>query len=1105
MTSQVMGRRLRVQKRCVALSILSLAALPGTAAVAATVTISTATTTPLQTATVDGGNPGDIALVSGGTISPANASAPAITLNSNNTVKNGGGIIFTDLANTVGIDVQSGFTGTVDNAGAMTMGAPVSGTTHPNYADNKAAIRIDAGTFSGSILNEAAGAITVYGDNSAGIDIQGAVTGDIDNEGSISVVGDHSAGIRILAPLTGNLTSKNVNTIGIGTSAILVEAPVTGAFAVNGIVGTTGYDHPINPATYTDSDVQITQQSGPAIGVGASIGKGIYFNGPSYADNKAVAAGDTTVTPPSQSVVNPLSSADAVLISPTLAVTPADITLGVVGTGDKAYGFVNRGTLSGTGGYDALTSGGLGVSAEAVRIEGATIGGTDYHTVLTGGLRNDGTISATALTNFANGLVIGNLATVPVISNTGVIGATVKGGGSFSATGILILPGANVGEIDNNGSITATLTGATGDAVAIRDQSGTLTTINNTGQIGVSLVPATNSDGTVTLPAGKMIAADLSAASNDITFTNDVPSDFSTAGSNAGKVTGDLMFGSGNDTLDMKGGSILSNITFGAGNDSLIATGGSIAGTMDFGTGTNLISIDGGAIVQSKIASAGPLSIAVNKGELDITSDQPIPVTSATFGSSGVLGVTINTTTGNSTRLDASGTISFASGAEIVPAFSGAYVQDITSTILTTPNLQIAGGDVSSLLSAKVPYIYKASLSEASSGGIDSVDFTLTRKTTQELGIPQKLGPALDAMLRVMPGDVNLNAQFAALTTQATFGKAFEELLPSYTDAWLALAKQSTMVSSRQIRERLENALSERRAGGAWVSESIYTLNRDLSGGTRGYDGQGTVLGLGLDDYVTHNILAGIEFGVDHGSYQEDGDIDHPVSIQRWMGGAYVGAREGNLYLSGSVLGALTSTDSSRGVVIGSQLRATQATWGGSRYSADFAATYLGRRGRWSFKPAAGVEYFHINDSGYTETGGTDPNLTTSTNAMALQVGPRSADAAIAYGRMVVGYDLSGTQKIVPYQAGQPYILRPELTFGFRRDLINSTINTRARYVGDASWFTIASDPRDVQDFNAGIGLNFETAYGTIGLDADGILGEHTKAFVGKLNATFRF
>ncbi|MFZ1991303.1 MAG: autotransporter domain-containing protein [Alphaproteobacteria bacterium] len=1082
MTSRMMGRRLRVQRPCVALSLLSLAGLPCNA-VAATVTISTATTTPLQTATVDSGSAGDISIVAGGSIAPATAASPAITLNSPNAVTNAGTISFANLDNTIGIEVNPG-SGSVTNSGAINIGPAASnagtGVHITSYADNKFGILVDAGTFNGNIDNAAGGSITVNGDNSVAMDIRGAVTvasGNvgIGNEGTITVTGDHSVGIRISDHLTGNFISNNISVNGIGqlgdplgpASAILIEAPITGVFESTGNISVSGYDHAPSTAASNDNATQMGQQSGPAVGIGSSITGGVYFKGPSVDELAAIAAGtEPAANETPLSSVTSLSSSNAVLISPSLAGTPAPITLGPVGTGSDDFDFINRGTISSNGEYGALTAGGSGVSAEAVRIQGAA----GFQTLLPDGLRNDGTIAATAFSNFATGLAIGNLATVPVISNAGIIGASTTGSGT--ATAISIEPGASV------------------------------TTIDNTGKIIATVSAATNADGTVSSPTGKAVAIDLSAASNDITVTNDLPP----APLSGGVIQGDVLLGSGNDTFAMHAGTITGNIVFGAGNDSLLATGGIIEGNLDFGAGAgDALSIDGGAFVQGALAESGTLAISVNNGTLSITSANAVPVSTAHFGAQSVLGVAVDTTSDTSTELVSSGMVTFDAGAKITPIISGSFGQSVSRAIVTAPTSQLQITDISSLLSANVPFVYNAALDVTSNGTLDSLNLTLTRKTTQELGVPASLDPALEAMLAALPRDPNLFNQFAQVSTQAGFSSAFEQLIPSYTDAFLAMAKQSTMTATRQIRERLENALSEHRAGGAWVSESIYTLNRDLAGGTRGYDAQGTVLGIGLDDYITRGVLAGIEFGLDHASSQEDGDNDSPVAVTRWMGGAYIGARRGNLVLSGSVLGAFSNTDAKRTIIIGTETRNTSASWSGNRYSADFAATYLEKRGRLSITPTVGIDYLHVSDDGYTETGGTDPTVASPGNSVALQVGARSADAAIAFGQVVIGYELLGQQIIVPYEPGQPYVLRPEIKVGFMKDLISSPIQTKARYVGDTNYFTIPSDPRDTQSFNAGVGFNFETAYGTIGLDGEGVFGDHTTSFIGKLNATFRF
>ena len=61
------------------------------------------------------------------------------------------------------------------------------------------------------------------------------------------------------------------------------------------------------------------------------------------------------------------------------------ITLGAVGTGDQAYGFINQGSITGQGVYS-------GVAGNAV-----TFGGNAGQTVqIAGGVRNEGTVTALA-------------------------------------------------------------------------------------------------------------------------------------------------------------------------------------------------------------------------------------------------------------------------------------------------------------------------------------------------------------------------------------------------------------------------------------------------------------------------------------------------------------------------------------------------------------------------------------------------------------------------------------------------------------------------------------------------------------------------------------
>jgi hypothetical protein len=77
----------------------------------------------------------------------------------------------------------------------------------------------NAGTFTGDIINDTTGIISVEGNTSAGMLLEGPVVGNVTNLGSISVTGDNSYGVRITAPVTGKVTmGGSVNVQGAARS-----------------------------------------------------------------------------------------------------------------------------------------------------------------------------------------------------------------------------------------------------------------------------------------------------------------------------------------------------------------------------------------------------------------------------------------------------------------------------------------------------------------------------------------------------------------------------------------------------------------------------------------------------------------------------------------------------------------------------------------------------------------------------------------------------------------------------------------------------------------------------------------------------------------------
>ena len=130
--------------------------------------------------------------------------------------------------------------------------------------------------------------------------------------------------------------------------------------------------------------------------------------------------------------------------------------------------------------------------------------------------------------------------------------------------------GETVGELINTGAISAVLIGREGTAVAIRDASGTVTRLSNTGVIstfGSTSDPLDAEDINFDL-----IAIDFSAATNSIEINQSQNPD----ATNIPLIIGDVLLGSGDDSFSSSAGQITGAIDFGGGNDTLALSGGTI-------------------------------------------------------------------------------------------------------------------------------------------------------------------------------------------------------------------------------------------------------------------------------------------------------------------------------------------------------------------------------------------------------------------------------------------------------------------------------------------------------------------------------------------------
>lgn len=555
--------------------------------------INTARTTPVVTSTVNGGQPADVRIESAGSVTVT--SGTAVTVDSNNSVTNAGTIAISNADNATGILVTGTRTANITNSGTITIDEAYTPTDTDNDGDldglfalgtGRNAIRID-GPLTGNLVHT--GTIVIEGNSSAGIRASAPITGTVTIEGWTTVTGNNSVGVA-LDDVSGNVRLAGEITVrGANAQGAVLGGDLGGALRVQSAITVTGYRSTTMPTDPSRLDADDLLQGGSALVIEGNVARGIIFE---------IAPTDTVATDNDEdddgienaregnTHIIAYGAAPAVQIGGT-----TDIAIGATQGTANQFGIVMAGTILGDGVYQ-------GVNATGMRI-----GGRGGNVAIANGIQINGQIGAISRGGNATAVELAAGASTLAFNNAGAIAATVSGTtGTGTATGVLIGADASLPTLRNSRSITATtITG--GSAYAIRDLSGTLGLIENSGTIA-----ATGADAAAT----RNVAIDLSARTGDSIVRQTVVA----GGVTAPTITGDIRFGSGSDLLELADGGFAGNVSFGAGTNRLLMSGDAVMiGNADFGGGAGSTST---AITVTGAASFGTGSkIAIRLADIN--------------------------------------------------------------------------------------------------------------------------------------------------------------------------------------------------------------------------------------------------------------------------------------------------------------------------------------------------------------------------------------------------------------------------------------------------------------------------------------------------------
>ena len=1094
--------------------------------------ISTETTEPVETATADNGAPADITITEDGSIELGGTEGQvAVTMNSDNNITHNGLIQIDDTDNVTGIAMEAGHTGDLTISGTIGLYEDYDRTDGDDDDDldgplatgeNRIGIHLqDGGTHIGDIDMQTGSSIAVEGNNSAGILLESAQDGAFTLDGAVSVIGEDSVAIEIDNGVSDDvLISGVISAQGANARGISLDGDVGGNLTIESSISVTGFTDTgvtnyVDPLNVTDDtaplaeriDAEDLNDNGPAVAIGGSLTNGFLING---AVDDFVSDEDTEDETKdtiedfdenrSLGIISSIGSAPAVLITPDL---DGDATEGIVigtvietvrdttdddeddditetlATFTYDHGLINRG---------AIVANGLnvGYEATAMRIEGAANGA--FTTEIVGGILNTGSIDANAVEANATGLDLGAGSVIGSLTNSGRISAGLETVSTHTATALQIEDGADLTTLINSGSILASTDGESGSAYAVRDLSGGLTDVTNTGTIA-----ATQTDNDVESSVdGVAVALDFSNALTNITLVqesatpvDDINDDDVIDSNDVAEpiLIGDILFGAGNDTFTVRSGSVTGDTDFGLGDGAMSLSSATYTGDIAFSAGTNDLSLTSSTLTgdltfggisstfdltnstfEGRLISDGALdSLTVVDSDLLLSTDTAATLNAMSITGDSLLQVSIDPhATNRSASLTVTGTAMIGDGVAIRPDLTGISSTDFTHTFIDAGVLSF-DGELDSALIKDAPFIYNVDLI-LNDDTRDTLDLEFNLKTAEDLGLDLNQAAAYSAVLDVFSIDSDLGAALAEITEETEFLQVYDLLLPQRTDAATRYLSSQGSAVFGALGNRLKTISgTHERNMGLWAQEYFTMIDIDESTNVPGYNGSGLGFAAGFDRKLGFIDVAGLFMTYSSGDFEEKTGGTNPVTTSGFGVGLYAKESIGRLDFAISSQIGTVDFNSRREVDLSDLTYAQTGEWGGTSAMTSASLSTEFKHDQFYVRPQLAVDFFQLDQDAYTESGD---------DRLAVSVASATTDQANATALLEFGARL-------PVGDRNPTYVIPEFSLGYRSELSSSPYETTARFLGSEETFEILAQDTFSDAILAGVSLSTESVMGS--------------------------
>ncbi|TAL04056.1 MAG: autotransporter domain-containing protein [Rhodospirillaceae bacterium] len=907
------GRRSKFAESTSTLALATV--LASTSVQAGDLTVSSATTTAVSTSNANSG-PGNVTIQSGGSV--AVTTPVAVTINSSNTVSNAGSISSSTESGAVGIrgmltaaDGVSplNLTSSITNTATISVPGPASTSALLNTNVFNAGIRLDGpGTFTGNILSDVGGTISVGGNSSYGVQIGSTLLGNLTNNGAITTPGVNSYGIMTTAPVNGSIVNAGtITAAGQGGVGLYVGAPVSGSVSIGGLTGTTptatSGTITVGTAPTTDSSGNPVYQvpGAAAVWVGGNVNQGLLITGNGYTKNQetpTVPAGQTvkingqTYTA-GQQYANPnISTAGESTITstaggPALLIKPG----GPGGLQNVDIGSLPTSTTVNTAGLQNSNTGPVPAINYSIINQGNIIATSTLPRNTNAKAVNPytnpyGIVTTSPGTTYVNvpGLASTAVDVEGVVSNGTVYTSKLDGGfynaggdirvnaANATATGFNIANHGSVSVINNTGDINVVATDTTfdgslpapgnlgGDAYGVLvDSTSTLNAFTNSGHLSVyaqggghSAYGVLDQSGTLTnfFNSGA-IAPNISAYNTTGKFVavdlshNTTFINFT----NDGSIVGPVLLGSGTNTVSYSGGTQTGDLSFGTGSTNTLAINHStLTGNIILGSGASTVSISNGSVVKGGVTTTGTADLNVSGSQLVIPDTQMVKVTNASIDSGSRVTFDLNGAGAATGVLQASGNVSVANGATLDPIFTGIVQNTQTINLISSGKLTL-GAPVASFFPVTTSYV-NAYTVQLDPNNANNLQITARRRTAAEMGLGTNMAATFNGSIGALALDQQVGGAIAGQSTKDQFVAAFRQLMPDTTDAWRQAALSNQNLALGAVRRRLQgipNATdtNEGELSSVWV-QGLGTVATASSGGASDTQPGYSYWGLGI-------------------------------------------------------------------------------------------------------------------------------------------------------------------------------------------------------------------------------------------------------------------